>query len=108
MREPVFDKQLKAIANVQRLLILDWLKDPTRHFRPQVDGDLVEDDAAVDDHREAIVADAHAGGGGGISDAGSTEGGGGGIGDAGNAEGGGGGGIVGGGGVDTAELTRER
>jgi ArsR family transcriptional regulator len=43
MREPVFDKQLKAIANVQRLLILDWLKDPIRHFRPQVDGDLVED-----------------------------------------------------------------
>lgn len=43
MREPVFDKQLKAIANAQRLLILDWLKEPTRHFRPQVDGDLVED-----------------------------------------------------------------
>jgi len=43
MREPVFDKQLKAIANVQRLLILDWLKDPTSHFRPQVDGDLIED-----------------------------------------------------------------
>lgn len=43
MREPVFDKQLKAIANAQRLLILDWLKDPGRHFRPQVDGDLVED-----------------------------------------------------------------
>ncbi len=43
MREPVFDKQLKAIANAQRLLILDWLKDPARHFRPQVDGDFVED-----------------------------------------------------------------
>jgi ArsR family transcriptional regulator len=43
MREPVFDKQLKAIANAQRLLILDWLKNPTHHFRPQVDGDLVED-----------------------------------------------------------------
>jgi len=43
MRESVFDKQLKAIANAQRLLILDWLKEPTRHFRPQVDGDLVED-----------------------------------------------------------------
>lgn len=43
MREPVFDKQLKAIANAQRLLILDWLKEPTRHFRPQVDGDLVAD-----------------------------------------------------------------
>ena len=43
MREPVFDRQLKAIANTQRLLILDWLKDPTRHFRPQVDGDLIDD-----------------------------------------------------------------
>ncbi|GGF03034.1 transcriptional regulator [Aliidongia dinghuensis] len=34
---------LKALANERRLLILDWLKDPRRHFPPQVDGDLVED-----------------------------------------------------------------
>lgn len=34
---------LKALANDKRLLILSWLKDPTRHFRPQVDGDLVDD-----------------------------------------------------------------
>ena len=34
---------LKALANDRRLLILDWLRDPTRHFRPQVDGDLVKD-----------------------------------------------------------------
>src|SRR5882672_9885712 len=34
---------LKALANDRRLQILDWLKDPTAHFRPQVDGDLVKD-----------------------------------------------------------------
>jgi DNA-binding transcriptional ArsR family regulator len=33
----------KAIANERRLQILDWLKDPRAHFRPQADGDLVED-----------------------------------------------------------------
>jgi len=34
---------LKALANDRRLLILEWLKDPRAHFRPQVDGDLVKD-----------------------------------------------------------------
>ena len=34
---------LRALANDRRLQILDWLKHPRRHFRPQVDGDLVED-----------------------------------------------------------------
>jgi DNA-binding transcriptional ArsR family regulator len=34
---------LRALANERRLLILDWLRDPERHFRAQVDGDLVED-----------------------------------------------------------------
>jgi DNA-binding transcriptional ArsR family regulator len=34
---------LKALANDKRLLILTWLKDPTSHFRPQTDGDLVKD-----------------------------------------------------------------
>src|SRR4030095_6294953 len=34
---------LRALANGRRLQILDWLKDPEAHFRPQVDGDLVED-----------------------------------------------------------------
>lgn len=34
---------LKALANDRRLQILEWLKDPTSHFRPQVDGDLVKD-----------------------------------------------------------------
>jgi DNA-binding transcriptional ArsR family regulator len=34
---------LKALANERRLQILEWLKDPRSHFRPQADGDLVED-----------------------------------------------------------------
>ena len=34
---------LRALANDRRLQILEWLKDPRRHFRPQVDGDLVDD-----------------------------------------------------------------
>jgi DNA-binding transcriptional ArsR family regulator len=34
---------LKALANDRRQQILAWLKDPTTHFRPQVDGDLVKD-----------------------------------------------------------------
>src|SRR5690242_15159429 len=33
----------KALGNEKRLQILAWLKDPTAHFRPQVDGDLVDD-----------------------------------------------------------------
>jgi DNA-binding transcriptional ArsR family regulator len=34
---------LRAMANGRRLRILSWLKNPKKHFRPQVDGDLVED-----------------------------------------------------------------
>jgi len=34
---------LRALANARRLQILEWLKDPEAHFRPQVDGDLVRD-----------------------------------------------------------------
>lgn len=34
---------VKALANDRRLLILDWLRDPTAHFPPQRDGDLVTD-----------------------------------------------------------------
>jgi ArsR family transcriptional regulator len=33
----------KALASERRLQILAWLKEPRRHFPPQVDGDLVED-----------------------------------------------------------------
>ena len=31
------------MGNDRRLQILEWLKDPRAHFRPQVDGDLVKD-----------------------------------------------------------------
>ena len=33
----------RALANDRRLQILDWLREPRRHFPPQVDGDLVRD-----------------------------------------------------------------
>ncbi|MBB4230389.1 ArsR/SmtB family transcription factor [Rhizobium mongolense] len=34
---------LKALANERRLVILEWLKEPRKHFSPQVDGDLEDD-----------------------------------------------------------------
>ena len=34
---------LRALASEKRLRILDWLKDPEAHFRPQQDGDRVKD-----------------------------------------------------------------
>jgi ArsR family transcriptional regulator len=34
---------VKALASERRLQILAWLKQPTAHFPPQVDGDLVRD-----------------------------------------------------------------
>jgi len=34
---------LRALANDRRLRILQWLKEPRRHFPPQVEGDLVKD-----------------------------------------------------------------
>ena len=34
---------LRALANERRLLILDWLRDPRKHFREQADGDLGDD-----------------------------------------------------------------
>jgi DNA-binding transcriptional ArsR family regulator len=37
------DSAIRALANDKRLVILQWLKDPTAHFPPQVDGDLVKD-----------------------------------------------------------------
>lgn len=33
----------RALGNDRRLQILAWLKEPTAHFPPQRDGDLVED-----------------------------------------------------------------
>jgi ArsR family transcriptional regulator len=40
---PIDEAALRALANRRRLQILEWLKDPRAHFRPQVDGDLVRD-----------------------------------------------------------------
>ncbi len=34
---------LRALSNERRLQILHWLRNPTRHFPPQVAGDLVDD-----------------------------------------------------------------
>jgi len=34
---------LKALSSPRRVEVLKWLKDPRKHFREQVDGDLVED-----------------------------------------------------------------
>ncbi|HEY0522323.1 MAG TPA: metalloregulator ArsR/SmtB family transcription factor [Stellaceae bacterium] len=39
---PISDA-IRALANERRLQILEWLKDPTAHFPPQVDGDLITD-----------------------------------------------------------------
>ena len=41
------NKVIKALANEKRRLVLDWLKDPTAHFPPQTDGDLVDDGVCV-------------------------------------------------------------
>jgi DNA-binding transcriptional ArsR family regulator len=37
------ESAFRALASDRRLLILEWLKRPRAHFRPQVDGDLVKD-----------------------------------------------------------------
>ncbi len=37
------EQLFRALASENRLRILDWLKRPTRHFPPQIDGDLVKD-----------------------------------------------------------------
>ena len=37
------NKIARALASDRRILILQWLKHPRRHFPPQVDGDLVRD-----------------------------------------------------------------
>ena len=47
---PVF----KALASQPRLNILEYLKDPTQHFPPQVDGDLIEDGVCADFIREKL------------------------------------------------------
>jgi len=42
-REALSAQVVKALANERRLEIMNWLRDPTRHFPPQTDGDLVKD-----------------------------------------------------------------
>lgn len=42
-RPMMLNAAIRALANERRLQILEWLKDPVRHFPPQVDGDLVKD-----------------------------------------------------------------
>jgi DNA-binding transcriptional ArsR family regulator len=37
------DAIFRALANRNRLLILEWLKNPRKHFPRQIDGDLVKD-----------------------------------------------------------------
>ena len=36
-------KILSALASVKRLQVLDWLKEPKKHFSPQIFGDLEKD-----------------------------------------------------------------
>ena len=36
-------RSIQALGNERRLQILEWLKEPERHFPPQRDGDLVKD-----------------------------------------------------------------
>lgn len=45
---------IKALASEKRLLILHYLKDPTKHFPRQIDGDLVEDGVCADFIREKL------------------------------------------------------
>jgi ArsR family transcriptional regulator len=37
------DLALRALSNPSRFQILQWLRQPRRHFPPQTDGDLVKD-----------------------------------------------------------------
>ncbi|MER5375601.1 ArsR family transcriptional regulator [Streptomyces sp. NPDC002132] len=39
---------LRTPVSERRLAILEWLKDPERHFPPQRHGDLVEDGVSAD------------------------------------------------------------
>ena len=39
----ILEKALRALANERRLQILEWLKNPSGLFPPQVSGDLIKD-----------------------------------------------------------------
>jgi DNA-binding transcriptional ArsR family regulator len=51
-------KVLKAIASPIRLMILDQLKRPEKHFPPQVDGDFVMDGVCADYIRKNLKVSA--------------------------------------------------
>jgi ArsR family transcriptional regulator len=38
---------LRALSNPRRMTIVQWLADPTAHFPPQRDGDLIDDGVCV-------------------------------------------------------------
>lgn len=44
---PDIQAGLRALTNPRRLEIMTWLRDPTAHFPPQRDGDLIEDGVCV-------------------------------------------------------------
>lgn len=48
MSSDELDTLIRALANPKRRLVLAWLRDPTAHFPPQVDGDLVRDGVCSD------------------------------------------------------------
>ena len=52
--EPDVLKTIKAVASPVRLEILSLLKDPTRNFPPQVDGDLIRDGVCADFIRDKV------------------------------------------------------
>lgn len=37
----------KALGNEKRLQIIEWISNPTAHFEPQIDGDLIEDGVCI-------------------------------------------------------------
>jgi DNA-binding transcriptional ArsR family regulator len=41
------ESAFRALASDRRLLILEWLKRPKAHFRPQTDGDLAKDGVLI-------------------------------------------------------------
>ncbi len=43
LSETNVESVLRALASDRRLLILEWLKRPKAHFRPQGDGERVKD-----------------------------------------------------------------
>ena len=47
MNDPSIAKILRALANENRMQILEWILDPELNFPPQQDGDLVQDGVCV-------------------------------------------------------------